>query len=169
MERDLDEQGARGILLKYYSSECTIHGTYIVSLFIGLFTFMQIRDSFAKTDTLLGTVAFALLLSIFPISIFYCVARTVVWGTMAGLVIHVRPVSQDEAETRLCTEIRRGWVEATFLLRLHLGCCDSLMRHHWFWGMFLRERKMSGLVVLIVSYLACCFVVYYWIIPAIGI
>src|SRR4030042_6226747 len=166
MERDHDEQGARGILLKYYSSECTVHGTYIISLLIGLFTFMQIRDHFAKTDALLGTVAFALVLSFFPILIFYCVARAIIWGTMAGWVIYVRPVSQDEAETRVCTEIRRGLLEATFLARLHFGCCDALVRHHWFWGMFLRG-KMRG-VVLIFSYFACCFVVYYWIIPAIG-
>ena len=36
-----DDLKTREILLKYYSSECTTHGAYVLSVAIGVFAFLQ--------------------------------------------------------------------------------------------------------------------------------
>jgi hypothetical protein len=161
-----NEQDARGILLKYYSSECIDHGAYIISVFVGLFAFMQVRSFFTHGNTCANQIAFSALLSIFLIFIFYLFVKVMIWGYFAGEVMFVKPVAYEEVETRLCEGIRRGIYQVTLLNRLHYACWDRLKKSHPFLNMFV-SSNLGTIITLIVLYIACFLVSYYLVFPGV--
>jgi hypothetical protein len=111
----------RDSLLRYYSSECTTHGAYILSTAVGIFAFFQVASEIDKINFLtlnVGWVLTAVILSGFiTISILF-VARIIYWGTLTSVVTHVGELSIEEAKKG----INPTRDKITFLLRLHRAC-----------------------------------------------
>jgi hypothetical protein len=113
----------RDMLLKYYSSECTTHGTFILSAALGAFAFFQVADKLDKINFLsynIGFIINGLILSGFlTISILF-ITRTIYWGTLTSVVTHIREFTTEEVEKTINTKRDK----ITFLLRLHRACIE---------------------------------------------
>ena len=99
------EQDARDCLLKYYSSEGVSHGSYVLSVAIGFFAFIQaipyIPEISVSTIPIIEN-SFKESISICIFSTFitlglYLLARTLYWGVLSGYALHVPPISYQEA------------------------------------------------------------------------
>jgi hypothetical protein len=106
---------ARDILLKYYSSECTIHGAYILTIAIGVFTFLQLTK---PMNQFFIPISFGL--SAFATIGIYLMARTIFWGTLVSAVTHIRELSVADAEKG----ITKDRDKINYLLRLHRACVN---------------------------------------------
>jgi hypothetical protein len=119
----------RDILLKYYSSECTTHGTYILSAALGAFAFFQVADKINGINFLSYNVGFilnGLIVSGFlTISILF-IARTIYWGALTSIVTHIRELTAEQTEKTI--DITRDKI--TFLLRLHRACIEFYKKSH---------------------------------------
>ena len=125
-----DDLKVREILLNYYSTECTVHGGYILTTAIGIFAFFQVAK-FVGNSFIIN----ALVLSMFATVSLYLVARTIFWGVMASCVIHEREISEEEAKKRL------NDYKITSLLRLHVSCLDHFVSWHNNLNFLVRVRK----------------------------
>src|SRR3989304_7234338 len=92
-----EDQKTRDALLRYYSSECTVHGSYIITLGIGFFGFLQVV-TFIQRNVVYPDVILSLIVSTFASIGVYLVVRTIFWGTIASYVLHVREISPEEVE-----------------------------------------------------------------------
>lgn len=138
----------RDMLLKYYSSECTIHGTYILSTALGVFAFFQVTE---KIISLLHNIAFpiiAFILSGFmTISILF-IARIIYWGTLSSAITHVQEMTIEDAEKT----IEKNRDKITFLLRMHRACIKHFTDYKKTLNYFVgvdRKNKMRSLYVVI--------------------
>jgi hypothetical protein len=133
---ELNEQQARDSLLKYYSSSSHAHGTYILAVAVGVFTFIQ---SNAFVESHITEVGFNIYLS-FMISLFsfvgsYLFVRTLYWGVLAGTPIWTQPTSM----TDIIKEYKKDYPDKTLspemfpvILRLHNACGKDFKRNHPF-------------------------------------
>jgi hypothetical protein len=169
-EADTEETDlkTRDILLKYYSSECTIHGAYILSVAIGAFAFLQAID---KINTLGSNIAFPIIGFIssgFLTISFLFLARIFYWGTLTSAVTHVREMSVEEAKETIEKE-RVKFDKITFLLRLHRACIkhftDSKKTLNYFVGVD-RKNKMRSLYVILFFLFAVIFWLILWLVKA---
>ena len=71
-----DDLKARDILLKYYSSECTVHGGYILTVAIGVFAFFQLI-TVIKDSVIYPEFVIIFILSAFVTVSVYLLARTI--------------------------------------------------------------------------------------------
>ena len=71
-----DDLKARDILLKYYSSECTVHGGYILTVAIGAFAFLQLIKPI-KESVVYPELFIILIFSAFVTVSVYLLARTI--------------------------------------------------------------------------------------------
>ncbi len=118
-----EDQKARDVLLKYYSSECTVHGSYIVTVGIGFFAFLQvvafIQERFVYPEWFVSFI-----LSIFITIGIYLTVRTIFWGTLASFALHVREIGAEEVK------IDNQRDRDTLLFRLHSACIKYFKKHH---------------------------------------
>ena len=126
------EQDARDCLLKYYSSEGVAHGSYVLSVAIGFFAFIQavqyIPEIYVSTvipliENSIKDVLIFFILSTFIAFGLYLFARTVYWGVLSGYALHVPPVSYQEAE-------RRDPSGTNLIHRLNWACIENFRKHH---------------------------------------
>jgi hypothetical protein len=126
-EKGEDEQEARDILLKHYSSECTVHGGYILTVAIGVFAFLQIIPYIVK-HIIYPEVVISFGLGLFVALGLYFVAKTIFWGTLASTVLHARPRAEHEVKETF------GWDEkfdqSTLLVRLNDACISWFEAKH---------------------------------------
>src|SRR3990170_6830588 len=135
-----DDLKARDILLKYYSSECTVHGGYILTVAIGVFAFFQLINPIQRSVVYPELFFIIIMLSVFVTVSVYLSMRTIFWGTIASAVTHVREVTVDEAEKG----IDKNRDKVTFLLRLHIACVSYFKNSHKHLSYFIgMNRSLS--------------------------
>lgn len=129
----VDEQNARDSLLKYYSSSSNAHGTYILAVAIGVFTFIQ---SIGEVNKHITGVWFSLYLSSM-ISLFfsgglYLFVRTLYWGVLAGTPIWTNPASIDDMRKEHQKRVPGTPFPETIpiIYRLHHQCFVSFKLKH---------------------------------------
>ena len=115
-----NDQKERDTLLKYYSSECTVHGAYILTVVIGLFAFVQIIDIIEKYviyPKFFITVSLSLFITV---SIFLLV-RAFYWGILASAVLLVREITVEETKKIIGLEPNKSSKhnKITLMFRLH--------------------------------------------------
>jgi hypothetical protein len=160
-----DKQDARMALLRYYSSECMVHGAYLLALAVAFLGFVEftplILESVTRvvfptfSEEFVTATTLSLIAGGFIVLFVYVLGRTVVWGYLRSAILGVRPkreggVGYDPESTAV-----------TFLLQLHEGCVDYVKKKHRFWGQFhgFRGRHLAliwldlFIVFLIVSLL----------------
>jgi len=86
---DTDEVKIRSILLKYYSSECLNHATYVLTLILILLGLVEV---FLKvTNQLVRTFVFSIGLTVLSIFVPYVILRLMWWGYLASAVVSYVP------------------------------------------------------------------------------
>lgn len=156
-----DKQDARIALLKYYSSECTTHGAYLVALAVGFFglveatplilKFVTSIDFLSSAPELAGGIIASLILSVFIVLIIYILGRTFFWGYLTTAILNVKPKEESEVEC----EAERTTV--TFIQRLHVACVDYVREKHR-WSATFHTLRISTLT-LIWFYLFVIFII----------
>jgi hypothetical protein len=126
------EQDARDCLLKYYNSEGIAHGSYVLSVAVGFFAFVQaiqyIPEISVSTiipifeNSIKDLIIFSIL-STFVTFGLYLFARTVYWGVLSGYALHVPPMSYEEAH-------RRDPAATNLIHRLNVACVEYFEAHH---------------------------------------
>jgi hypothetical protein len=143
--KEVDSEGddlrARDILLKYYSSECTIHGAYILTVAIGVFAFLQVTKPMNEFVAIIPFV-----LSGFVTISVYILAKTIFWGTIASAVTHVREITVEEAEKG----INKDRDKITFLLRLHRACINHFTNYNKTLNYFVGIHRPNKTLLLYV-------------------
>lgn len=157
------DQAARDVLLKYYASKSTTHGEYVISLFIGLFAFIQIRGIFSS-EQFQSSLVFSLVVGIFPTLLVYLLARTMIWGILSGYSLHTNPVKEGDAAIDLCSGIARGQWKVTYVHRLHKQCCAALKLHHPYLNVFV-SMKMGAVLILLILYVSSVLFSYFLVFP----
>jgi len=129
--KDLDN--ARAALLKYYSSECMAHGTYIITVAIGLFGFVQVLPVIMPLEILQRVVLLGLISSILATLTVHILGRALFWGYLASEILRVVPKKESEIKSEEGTT-------ATSLQLLHQACAEHVRRKHRIIGEFHRAR-----------------------------
>jgi len=140
-----DIQNARTALLEHYSSQITAHGTYLITLLVGFFSFVQALPFFQTLETLPRDFLRGFFLSIFLFLGVYLLGRTLLWGYLASAILRVTPKKESEIK------IEEGG-SATLLTRLHLACIDHVIQKHKdLWQFYMnRYRELELWVILFV-------------------
>ena len=155
-----DDLKARDILLKYYSSECTVHGCYILTVAIGAFAFLQLIKPI-KESVVYPELFIILVLSAFVAVSVYLLARTILWGILASAVTHVREITVGEAENGIDKERDK----ITFLLRLHRACMNHFENNHKHLNFFAGvSRSLSHTLLFYLGFFSVTALVFHSII-----
>jgi len=128
-----DFDNARAALLKYYSSECMVHGTYIITIAIGLFGFVQVLPFIMPLEILKRVVLLGLISSILATLTIHILGRTFLWGYLASEILRVVPKKESEIKTAEGTTV-------TSLQLLHQACTEYVRRRHRIIGEFSSAR-----------------------------
>jgi len=146
-----EEQKARESLLRYYYSECMAHGTYILTVVIGIFTFLEVLGNVQFPNELWQKIVISLGLGLLSVIGFRFVVRTKLWGVMATDILCVKPMSTEDAADRLKARLWKGTTNITLLIRLQYACAALFKDNHKIWGFFDDfMRKLWFLLLLIV-------------------
>ena len=127
MAESNEDLKVRDTLNRYYSSECTVHGGYILSVAVAFFAFLQFANTIVKSFPL-PYLFISVVSSLFITAVTYFLARTVLWGTVASFVLHTRKLSEDEARKIA----KDDHDEINAMIRLHLACVKRFEDHHRF-------------------------------------
>jgi hypothetical protein len=133
---ETEDQKARAALLKYYSSESTVHGGFILTVAIGAFASFQIVTDILNTSPYREVLINAIL-GFFLTASIYLVARTLFWGTMTSYVLHVRELTVAEMSTKMVND---ELDKVTYLLRLDAACIRYFEAHHRYLNFFVGVR-----------------------------
>jgi hypothetical protein len=126
-----DLEDARAVLLKHYSSECVIHGAYIIAIAVGLLSFIGVLPYFWSITLFTRIAMLALISSILLTLAIHILGRALFWSYVASAVIRVAPKKE--------SEIEEG-TTATFLWLLHQACTDYVRKKHKIAGAFYTLR-----------------------------
>lgn len=143
-----NDQKERATLLKYYFSECTIHGSYILTVAIGFFAFIQIIE-FIQENVIFPEMFVILAFSLFITISIYLLARTFFWGILASLALHIREVSVEEAKKGMDLKLQK----ISLMFRIHQGCTDFFKKSHQLPNFFVgvgRKRSYSLVLYLVI-------------------
>lgn len=145
-----EEQKARESLLRYYHSECMAHGTYILTVAIGIFAFLEVLRYVQFPNEVWQKIVISLGLGLFSIIGFRFLVRTKLWGVMASDILCVKPMSYEKAAERLKARLWKGTANITLLIRLQYACEALFKDNHKIWGFFDDfMRKLWFLLLLI--------------------
>lgn len=128
-----DSDDARAVLLKYYSSQCTAHGAYIIAIVVGMLSFVGILPYFWSVAFFTRIVLLGLVSSILLTLTVHILGRTLFWSHMASAVITAVPKRDGE------TKMEEG-TTATSLFLLHQSCTEYVRRKHKIAGAFSTAR-----------------------------
>lgn len=142
-----DSDDARAILLKYYSSQCTAHGAYIIAIAVGLLSFIGIIPYFWSVAFFTRVVLLGLISSILLTLTIHILGRTLFWSHMASAVIRAVPKREGEIKMEEGTT-------ATSLFLLHQACAEYVGRKHKIAGAFYTARmwEMELLLILFIVF-----------------
>jgi hypothetical protein len=129
-----DKQDARTALLKYYSSKCLAHGTYLVAIAVAFYGFVKfvpfILDPTLNitilplTTELTKSIMVSLPLSGFIALTVYVLGRTFFWSHLTTAILNVKPKEKNEVE------YEPEQTTVTFLQQLHIACFDYVEHKH---------------------------------------
>ena len=144
-----NEQNARDSLLRYYSSSNNVHGTYILAVAIGVFTFVQSIDVVEKHLTGLSlNLYLSFMISVFFTVGLYLFLRTLYWGVLAGTPIWTHPASikdMREAHQRAVPGI--PFPESiSVIYRLHHQCYVDFRNKHPLLAFFNSGKRLFFLI-----------------------
>jgi hypothetical protein len=128
-----DSDSDRAVLIKYYSSQCTAHGTYLIAIAIGLLSFIGALPYFWPVAFFSRIVLLGLISSILLTSTIHILGRALFWSHVASAAIRVAP--KKESEIR----IEEG-TSATSLWLLHQACTEYVRKKHKIAGAFYTTR-----------------------------
>lgn len=143
-----DDEKARATLLSYFSSECLTHGGYILTVAVGLFAFLQV---ISYSRQLVTYPAFIIIISVvfgafLTVSVYF-VARTIFWGTLTSMALHVRELTILEMRKETNEEIDR----ITYIDRIFRACVRQFKEHH-FPVFYLGDLNGSSIIVYIIIF-----------------
>ena len=149
-----EKREAREALLKYYYSECVAHGTYILTVAIGIFAFIQVLPYLKFQWEILQEFITSLVLTIFLLIGVYFFARIILWATLATTIFWIKPLDCKEAEQYFPRNQKN--YNLTLLLRFHLASGVSFKERRKLWSLLkeLSWRYVILGVVLFVSIFA---------------
>jgi len=165
-----DEEGnlkARETLLNYYSSECRDHGSYILTVAVSVFAFLQIIDFLKKSVVYSNFIIGFILSGLVTVSL-YIIFRTISWGWLASYALHVREMSVEDAAKRLNPKFER----INLLIRLHYACIYEHNRDHKWTNILLigRDKNFLNIItVYFIIFLLLGFILSIWFVPGIMI
>jgi hypothetical protein len=149
--RTQDFENARHELLKYYYSEIMTHGTYILSLFIGLFTAVEALPRINFPVEFVRQVFASIVLGALFACLLYSVGRMLVYAKMVGWVFDIRPMSYEKVIGELDKSPNlRPYVTVTPLYMLQKNV-DAAVREnskHWM-GLFSSKYQIRLLLASI--------------------
>jgi len=119
------EQRARDSLLKHYSSECTVHGVYLLSIIMGLLVFVQMIDLIDQY-VIYPKFFITFSLSLFMTFSIYLIARTILWSLLASTILSVREITHEEAKGMV--DPKRDKI--TLMYRLNQACVNYVTTYH---------------------------------------
>jgi len=161
------EQNARMALLKYYSSECTAHGTYILTAVIALFAFLHFLPFAGHPNKMVNASIVASILSCFSTALTHFIGRSLFWGYLASNILCVKPRSYEKTTERLKQWIKRAGntylASNTYLARLHFACSDYVTNKYRIVGKFSRIRIKILASVFVVSVIFFFVLQLYWL------
>jgi hypothetical protein len=147
---DKDKQNARVALLSYYSSECIVHGAYLVALAVGFLGLVEATPHILEFSTgvfsstlpveLTRRIMLSLMASGFIILIVYALGRTAVWSYLRSAILNVKPKGGNKLESEQGTT-------ATFMQQLHEACFDHVKKKHRLWTK-IYELKTGHLALI---------------------
>jgi len=143
-----DSDSDRAVLIKYYSSQCTAHGAYLVAITIGLLSFIDVLPYFSSVAVFTRIVLLVLISSILLMLTIHILGRTLFWSHMASAIIRTAPKREGEIKTEEGTT-------ATSLFLLHHACNEYVRRKHKIAGAFHTARmwEMELWFILFISFL----------------
>lgn len=123
---------ARNSLLRYYSSKCMSHGTYILTIVIGIFAFFQSLPDVASyfEGQHFESLFLWIGISSFVLLMIRQLVRTIRWAHLATAVLCARPMSYEDAKkyaSWLTNGCAKGTSNFTLLISLQLKC-DKIFR-----------------------------------------
>jgi hypothetical protein len=108
-----EEQNVRLHLLRYYSTECLTHGTYLLSFLVVLASVIAFTlDRFLALQGWVKWFIVASIGEVFLFSFVYIFGRTLWWAYLINGVLRVKPISPKKLSLEPETK-------ATLLLRIH--------------------------------------------------
>lgn len=144
----------RRALLSYYSSKCNSHITYILTLVVAFFAFVQAQP-FIRIAPQIDIVIISATMGTFASLSWYLFFRTVYWGTLSAYITYVRPLTIKECEKRTHYEVNCERVYITKQYRLNLACMDIFENFHHLLTLLMRidVSLLSGVLTSAVIYL----------------
>jgi hypothetical protein len=129
LDSEENEQQARDSLLKYYSSESLAHGTYILAVAIGVFTFLQtipvandnIHGIWLSGYITLMTCSFAYVGA-------YFFVRTLFWGILTSAAMEAMPMSHADLAKHPDSKSDKEYFP--IIVRIHYRCIEEFRQHH---------------------------------------
>lgn len=118
-----DSDSDRAVLIKYYSSQCTAHGAYLVAIAIGLLSFIGVLPYFWSIAFFSRVVLLGFVSSILLTSTIHILGRALFWSYIASAVMRVAPKKESEIK------IEEG-TTATSLWLLHQACTEYVRKKH---------------------------------------
>lgn len=112
-----EEQNARIALLRYYSSNCIYHGTYVLTVAIAIFASLEVYPSITFLNETQKELAFSFILGSLLTLGSYLLLRLLYWGRLATPVMWVKPLKYEDEAKNLSGVLDKAKV--TIMIRLH--------------------------------------------------
>lgn len=123
-----EEQNARIALLRYYSSNCRAHGTYILTVAIAIFTSLEVYTRIIILNETLKNFAFSFILSVLLTIGSYWLVRLFFWGYLATPIMWVKPLKYEDTTKNLKCVLDKTNINT--VIRLHLACSEYVKDTH---------------------------------------
>lgn len=149
-------ENARYELTRYYYNAVSAHGTYILSVFVGIFIWVEAFHYVTIGNEIARQAIASVLMGIFLALLVYFVGRIFIYTKMLGWMRFIRPVNYDRiseefgksAEFRECGTV-------TPMLALEHALYEFLFKYHkrlmqWFAGRFQYWTFAISLIVIFV-------------------
>ena len=151
MPEDSAEDRARDSLLRSYSLKSVTHGTYIVTIAIGIFAFLQIVWPIEQGEIYEMLLA-SLVLPAFMVLGCIMLFQMVFWGMMISAVSYVSPIDEKDLPDYIKELERRREAKPTILCRLDVAANQHMKKYHRkisiFSGRWLKADMLSKLLYL---------------------
>ena len=156
-DRRDDEQDARIALLRYYSSECVTHGTYILTIAVLIFTSLEVYTRITLLNETATNLVFSFILSFLFTMGFYLLMRLILWGYLITPLMWIKPLTYEKAAEKLkCVQDKAS---VNLMIRLHLACGEFVKRAHKTVSKYAHPRH-EWLVLFVICFFVFAFGVF---------
>ena len=146
----------RRALLQFYSSKSSDHNSYLLTLTVVFFAFVQtiqyVKSGIARN--LFVATGFSVIFAV----LWYVLLRAFFWGTLSSISCNRRPISIEDYCKIMKYDYYKDIVCITTLERLNFACVFGYMKDHRF-----RYHAKNPIICLLLGVLV--FVIVYLSIP----